>query len=425
MKRFALLVFICVLSFGAIEAPAIILTPENVNMHTDHTNMPYKQYLKFYIIDEERINIIFKQMSEDDERKFERSLTKEEKQDYKYTQKVQKLIDKGDWNEVFYKYEDFFPAYIQYYNLCLKRKNYHEAIRILNKIKNVDKNHQIFSSDVINITLGRLYLDSKQYQTALDYFKSFEYTDKDAIYAAIAECYFYMNDNNSALTYIKKIKNPTYDNQELLYSIYIGMQNYTQAHKIAIELAKLKYNYTNFMKAQSTAPNDAKKLQYCYQARSATMNENEINEVNKIIVELEQKKLEKQISALKQFIKVPSWSDIKSQLPENVSTNEICSKQDEFYRTANEYLIKYSGQNLTNAFNSLNQDYVNYIQTKKIEYAQEQQALRQQQLEEEQARAMYIQQLQLQQQQLEHYRRMQRIYYLTRPYDDFSMPPWF
>ena len=425
MKRFPLLALIGIVLLFGIPSQGIILTPENVNTQTKHINMPYKQYLRFYIIDEERINITFKQLSEEDERNFEKTLTKEEKQNYKYTKKVQKLIDKGDWNEVFYKYDDFFPAYIQYYNLCLKRNNYHEALRILNKIKNVDSYNQIFSADVINITMGKLYMSAKQYQTALDYLKTFEASGKDSIYAAIAECYFYMNDNNSALTYMKKIKNPTYDNKELLYSIYIGMQNYTEAHKVAIELAKLKYNYANFMKAQSTAPNEVKKLQYCYQARSATMNENEINEVNKIIVELEQKKLEKQISTLKQFIKVPSWNDIKSQLPENVSTNEICSKQDEFYRTANEYLIKYNGQNLTNAFNSLNQDFVNYIQMKKIEYAQEQQILQQQQLEEAQARAMYIQQMQMQQQQLEHYRRMQRIYYLSRPYDDFSMPPWF
>ena len=425
MKKFVSLVFICFLIAGFQSSPAIVFTPENVNTQVQRTNMPFKQYLKYYVIDEERVNIVFKKLSEDDEKNFEKTLTKEEKQDYKYVKKVQKLIDKGDWNEVFYKYGDFFPAYVQYYNLCLTRNNYHEAIRVLNKIKSVDPYHQIFSADVVNMTLGRLYMGAKQYQTALDYYKTFESSGKDSIYSAIAECYFYLNDNNSALNYLNNVKNLTYDNQELKYSIFIAIEDYVKAHKVALELVRLKYNYANFMKAQSTAPNDAKKLQYAYQARSATLNENEIREVNKIIVELEQKKLEKQISTLKQFIKVPNWNDVLSQLPETVSTNEICSKQDEFYRTANEYLIKYSGQNLTNAFNSLNQDYVNYVQAKKNEYFQEQQMLQQQALEEAQARMLYIQQLQQEQAQLEHYRRMQRIYYLSRPYDDFSMPPWF
>ena len=420
MKKIALLVFICILlSAGCINAQAIILTKDNVStVSKNYSAMPYGKYLRYYLIDEEKIFINFKQLSDEDDKNFEKTLSKEEKQDYKYVKKVQKIIDKGDWNEVFYKYADFFPAYIQYYNLCLSRSNWHEALRVLDKIKSTDMYNQIFSADVVNFAKGELYLKAKQYQNALDYFKTFEGTEKDSVYAYIATCYFYLGDYNSAITYMNKIKNMTYDNKELMYSIYIESQNYKEAYKWAQELIKARYSYANFMKAQATAPNDTLKLQHLYQARSSTLNENEITSVNKIIAELEQQKLEKQISTLKQFIKVTSWSDIESQLPQNVSVNELTNKQDEFYRTANEYLIKYSGQNLTNAFNSLNQDFVNYIQTKKIEYAQEQQMLQQQQL-------MYIRQMQAQQQQLEHYRRMQRIYYLSRPYDDFTMSPWF
>lgn len=426
MKKIALLVFICILCAGCLNVQAVVLTKDNVSTTAkSYASMPYGKYLRYYLIDEEKIFITFKQLSEEDDKNFEKTLSKEEKQDYKYVKKVQKIIDKGDWNEVFYKYADFFPAYIQYYNLCIARSNWHEALRVLDKIKNTDMYNQIFSADVVNFAKGELYLKAKQYQNALDYFKTFEGTGKDSVYAYIATCYFYLGEYDSAISYMKKIKNMTYDNKELMYSIYIESQNYTQAHKWALELIKARYSYANFMKAQATAPNDAKKLQYLYQARSSTLNENEITSVNKMIAELEQQKLEKQISTLKQFIKVPSWSDIESQLPENISINELTNKQDEFYRTANEYLIKYSGQNLTNAFNSLNQDFVNYVQTKKIEYAQEQQLIQQQQYEAQQQQLMYIRQMQAQQQQLEHYRRMQRIYYLSRPYDDFTMSPWF
>lgn len=408
-----------------MDVQSIVLTKDNISTPAKcYSSMPYGKYLRYYLIDEEKIFITFKQLSEEDDKNFEKTLSKEEKQDYKYVKKVQKIIDKGDWNEIFYKYSDFFPAYVQYYNLCISRSNWHEALRVLDKIKNVDRYNQIFSADVVNFAKGELYLKAKQYQNALDYFKTFEGLGKDSVYAYIAMCYFNMGNYDSAIIYMKKIKNLTYDNMELMYSIYVESQNYKQAYNWALELLKHKYNYSNFMKAQATAPNDALKLQYLYQARSSTLNDNEIVTVNNMIAALEQKKLEKQISTLKQFIKVPNWSDFASQLPQNISITELSNKQDELYRTANEYLVKYNGQQLTNAFNSLNQDFVNYVQTKQNQYYQEQQIIQQQEMQEAQERAMYIQQLQAQQQQIERYRRMQRIYYLSRPYDDFMMPPW-
>ena len=420
MKKFISLVLICFLSAGCMNAQAIILTPENVTKTKSYANMPYGNYLRYYILDEEKIFITFKQLSEEDDKNFEKTLTKEQKQDYKYTKKVQKLIDKGQWNEVFYKHSDFFPAYIQYYNLCVTRHNWHEALRILDKIKKVDAYNQIFSADVLDFAQGELYLQAKQYQNALDYFKTFEGTGKDSVYAYIAMCYFHLGNYNSAISYMKRIKNMTYDNKELMYSIYIENQNYKEAYKWAQELVNSRYSYANLMKAQATAPNDTKKLEYLYQARNSTLNENEITSVNKMIVDIEQKKLEDKISSLKQFVKVPCWTDFQNDLPQNLSITELSLKQDEFYKTANDYLSRYSGQDLKNAFNSLNQDYVNYVQNKKNEYYQEQQAL-----QEAQQQMMYIQQVQAQQRQLDHYRRMQRIYYLSRPYDDFSMPPWF
>ena len=424
MKRIVSLVLICMLSAGCLSTSAVVFTKDNVSVQKNYKNMPYGNYLRYYNIDDSRIFITFKQLSEEEDKNFEKTLTKEEKQDYKYVKKVQKLIDKGNWNEIFYKHSDFFPAYIQYYNLCITRKNWHEALRILSKIKSVDPYNRVFDSDIMDFAQGELYLQAKQYQNALEYFKTFEGTGKDSVYAYIAMCYFNLGDYNSAITYMKKIKNLSYDNKELMYSIYIENQNYKEAHKWALELLNSRYSYENFMKAQATSQNEEEKLQYLYQARNSSINESEITVVNKMIVDIEQKKLEKRISSLNQFVKVPCWTDFKNDLPQNISVTELSNKQDEFYKTANDYLARYTGQNLTNAFNSLNQDYVNYVQNKKNEYYQEQQLLQQQAMQEAQQQMMYIQQVQAQQHQLEHYRRMQRIYYLTRPYDDFSMPPW-
>ena len=52
-------------------------------------------------------------------------------------------------------------------------------------------------------------------------------------------------------------------------------------------------------------------------------------------------------------VKIPKWIDYVKQMPQGIPVKEITEKQDEFFKTANQYLKKYQGQQLTNAFNSL------------------------------------------------------------------------
>ena len=163
------------------------------------------------------------------------------------------------------------------------------------------------------------------------------------------------------------------------------------------------------MRIQKTSQNDTDKLKYAYQARNTTMNEADIDMVNKIIADLEQKKLDKQLSTLKMFVKAPNWEYFRNQLPENITAAELCQKQDEFFRTANQYLIRYDGQQLTNAFYSLNQDYMNYVLAKKEQYYKEKQAEAEQAMLEMQAQQQYINEQLIQQQRMQNYIRMQRI----------------
>ena len=415
MKKIASLLFICLL-VGCVNTQAIIITPESVKHSNVTTTMPYQNYLKYYIIDNGQINLTFKQLPADAEKDFEKKLSKEEKQDYKYVKKIQKLIDKGAWGEALYKYYNFYPAQVQYYRNCINKKEYSEALRTLEQIRNMDKYYQIYSVDLINQNFAFLYMKSGQYQNALQYYKIFEDKGKDSTFSSIANCYYNLGDLDNAILYIRKIKQLSYEDKELIYSIKLKQNNIKEAHKWALELTNQKYNFSNLMKVQTTSPNDTEKLKYCYQARNTTNNENEIIEVNRIIAELEQKKLDKQLSTLKQFIKIQKWSEIEKQIPPNITINEKTAKQDEYFKTAQNYLIRYEGQQLTNAFNSLNQDFVNYIISKQNEYYQEQAALAQQALLEAQQQQAIIQQQQLiEQQQIQRYHNLNRIYYLSNP----------
>ena len=96
-------------------------------------------------------------------------------------------------------------------------------------------------------------------------------------------------------------------------------------------------------------------------------------------------------------------------MPQGIPVKEITEKQDEFFKTANQYLKKYQGQQLTNAFNSLSQDFNTYVQNKKTEHYQAQQLEAQKALLLEQQRSNALQ-------QQRNYIEAQRMYYLTRPY---------
>lgn len=415
MKKFSVLLFVSVLAvLATVQSPshAIIITADsvqNTRMKTVNASMPYANYLKFYTIEDSKVQIHFNRMNEENEKNFVRNLSKEEKQDYKYTKKIQQLMDRGAWGEVLYKYPDFYPALVQYYNNCIEKNLYEEALRTMDKIRMADRNYQIFSKNTINNELGSLYMKNKEYQKALDVFRLYETTGNTKIYSSIAQCYYGLGDYQNALNYLAKIRNKTYEDNELLYTIYSEKNDIVNAHKTAIALNNQKYNFENLMRIQKTSQNDTDRLKYAYQARNTTMNDADIAMVNKIIADLEQKKLDKQLSKLKIFVKAPNWEYFRNQLPDNITSAELCQKQDEFFRTANQYLVRYDGQQLTNAFYSLNQDYMNYVLAKKELYYKEKQAEAEQAMLEMQAQQQYINEQLLQQQRMQNYIRMQRI----------------
>ena len=396
----------------------IITSDENSYKQTKTTsisNLPYGNYLKFYNINTGEIDAEYVYLKGSNENIFMKSLSKEEREDYKYVRKIQKLIMKDKWDEVFALYPNYFPAYLQYYSKCCSNKNYTEAIRALNKIRNFDIRGQIFSSKVINKAFADLYYKSGQYSNALEYLKMYDNSNDDEITFSIANCYYNLGSYNQAINYLNRLKNKNYDSKELTYDCYMRLKNIKLANQYAKELLKEKYNYENLMRVQAMEENDSSKLSYCYHARELAIQEKDIRAVNQIIADLEQKKLDKSVSKISQFVKVPKWSDYAKQIPPNVTLSEICAKQDEFFKLANTYISEYKGQDLVNSFSSLNQEFTNYIQAKHNQYYQEMQLRVQQALLEQQERENALRQQMIYEQQMQNYMNRQ-YYYMSRPY---------
>jgi hypothetical protein len=257
--------------------------------------------------------------------------------------------------------------------------------------------------------LGTLHFSINQFNQALNYFKMYENSGDDLIISSIANCYYGMQNYTSAIKYAKQIKELQYPDRELLYASYLALRDYTEANKYALELLNENYCFDNLMRVQATSSYDNTKLSYAYKARDIAQDDAQIMMANDVIANLEQKKLDAAGAKLNQFVKIPKWVEYVKQMPQGVAVKEITEKQDEFFKTANLYLKKYQGQNLTNAFNSLSQEYNTYVQNKKNEYYQAQQLEAQKALLLEQQRSNALQ-------QQRNYIEAQRMYYLTRPY---------
>ncbi len=201
-----------------------------------------------------------------------------------------------------------------------------------------------------------------------------------------------------------------------MYLAYFNIQNNFEANKLAQELLKENYNFENLMRIQQTVNSSETRLAYAYKARTVAQDDNQIMEANAVIADIEQAKLDKAVSKLSSFVKISKWVDIEKEIPATISAAEVTQKQDEFFNTANLYLKKYSGQQLTNAFNSLNDDFNNYVQDKKNEYYQQQQLEAQKALVIEQQRNNMLQQEMINEQRIRNYLERQHFYYMSRPY---------
>ena len=243
----------------------------------------------------------------------------------------------------------------------------------------------------------------------------YDNSNDDEITFSIANCYYNLGSYNQAINYLNRLKNKNYDSKELMYDCYMRLKNFKLANQYAKALLKEKYNYENIMRVQAMEENDSSKLSYCYHARELAIQEKDIRAVNQMIADLEQKKLDKSVSKIPQFVKVSKWSDYAKQIPPNVTLNEICAKQDEFFKLANTYISEYKGQDLVNSFSSLNQEFTNYIQTKQNQYYQELQLKAQQALLEQQERENALRQQMIYEQQMQNYMNRQ-YYYMSRPY---------
>ena len=424
MKKITLLLAVFIM-FGTVnvhaaESPFVF----SVSDSSYHQQVPVQMAVtmgmpyRLYVIDSKNLTAKYVGLDKAEQKSFLKSASDETKKVYKNIQKAQKYIQKNKWVKAEEKMPNFIPIKLQYFDYVLKQGDISGALRTLLEIKNLNAATPVIDSMDINYNLGVLFFATGQYGQALAYLKPFENTGDEGAVRSISECYYNLKSYQLAIDALKKVKTLTYADNELFFLSYYKLNNKSEANKYALLLVKESPSLTNYMRVVNTTSNQGTKLEYLYKARSAAQLDEEIVKANKDIATIEQKKLEKRVSAVSsgQFVKVPSWNEVLNQLPQGVVAIELSSEQDKFFKNANDYVSKYRGQQLTNAFNSLGQDCNNFVQNKKNEFYQRQQLEAQNALVIEQQRQNQLQQQMIYEQRRQNAIQHQQLYYMRHRY---------
>ena len=292
----------------------------------------------------------------------------------KAEKKIEKLMQKAESakkpNKKIKYYEKIVKANPEYmpavYELTFLYANQGDAQKVLNyatKLRELNSNN-ILPNDMITDVIARSNLKLNNYINAANEFEKItDPTIKKRNYTILASTYFKMQNFDKTISYASRVttSDPNYyEANELLYSSYYKKDDFINALKYAKNLINLNPTEPqNFIRAAYCCEkNKIQKLDFLYRAKRLLLsNPNEqVYIVDSMIAEIEQEKINKAYEKLTDFVVKPDWQVIYiNNSPDiNFYITNWSKRQDEFFKTANNCIKKYSGSNLAKCFDALN-----------------------------------------------------------------------
>lgn len=273
--------------------------------------------------------------------------------EFKKHKKISKLYEKGQYEKILKLDPANVPALYSLYLISDNSGNNKVALDYLYKIKD-DKKY--FSSNYIPKLILIQKWKLKDYKNVIvDYSKIIG--DKSDIDLYVANSYLNLNDYQNAIKYANKVGKSNsgyYFAQEIKYKAYYRTKNYAESGKIAKNLIGLKPKISdNYIRAAYVETNNNLKLKYLYEARKYAENIDVLYAVNKMIVDIEQQKLDKFYKSKSVYIDRLSWEKILTQAPKYGDDRYWLDRQDEFFEQANVCVSEYSGSEVSKCFKSL------------------------------------------------------------------------
>lgn len=296
----------------------------------------------------------------------EKSINKEDKKFYKTIQKNEKYVSKNQLEKADRYCENFIPNKVRLTNYYQGKLDYKKALEECLSLKNLDKVNFI-PEYLLDQKLAILYARCGEYSTSnkilLPYINSKDKKQVSLANYQIGENYFYIQDYKTAVLYLKKVISSDFNYvqaQEFLYSSYLHIKDNKSAYTVAKNLInRVPNNPENYMKLAFVTTNKLEKLNNYYKAKQLYFAQNylpAIVEVNKLIVPIEQAKIDEAFKKLSLYCKKPDWLKIKAK-NSNLLVDDILywdRRQDDFFEATNNCISKYYGKNLVACFNDIN-----------------------------------------------------------------------
>lgn len=272
---------------------------------------------------------------------------------YKQAKKINKMYKKNKHGEILSLYPDFVPSLYSFFDESLKEKKYDVALKYLAKIEPLDHS---FTNDQMNLFYYFTYYGQKNYSEALKRAKKISL--QDDMQLNIASCYLNLKNYDKAIAVASRIdKNDVryYPAQELIFKAYYRQNNYLKANVVANKLLKLNPDIPdNYIRLAKLEINPEKQLKYYYEARNKADDRLIKFEINNIIIEKEQKKIDDAFKKIKVYLQKPKWLDCVTSTKYG-NEQYWQNRQDDFFADTTNCIKNYSGNELSKCFIAVNE----------------------------------------------------------------------
>lgn len=347
----------------------------SANVSNFSFNSPY--YAQYYICDSNTLTCKFNPLSQSKER----LLSGGSKEDYKKVKKIESYIESGNFDKAIKTDSNYLPLYVYCYNYYLNKNDYHSAMNNLISIKRVNSIYKILDEDIISYKLGMLYYIEKNYSSALTYLVNFinaHNPSEDNLWFALGDIYFNMNNFDRSIEFLTKIPNTSINYlpaQEILFNDYYALEKYNEASKCAEVLVNKKPTSQNLIRRAATMQaSDEVKLDILERAKSLALTSSDYVNLMRAdagIARLEQKKIDNAVNKLNGFVVKPDWQKIYMESEKYMEPVALSRRQENFFKSSNYCINKYSGQDLIKCFEYLNKEEEKISNDIKLNYQQE------------------------------------------------------
>lgn len=271
---------------------------------------------------------------------------------YKQAKKINKMYKKNQHGKILSLYPDFVPSIYSFFDSSLKEKKYDIALKYLQRIEPLDHS---FTDDQMNLFYYFTYYGLGNYSEALKRAKKISL--KDDMQLNIASCYLNLKNYDKAISVASKITKDDvryYPAQELIFKAYYRQNNYLKANVVANKLLKLNSDIPdNYIRLAKLEINPEKQLKYYYEARNKADDRLIKYEINNIIIEKEQKKIDEAFKKIKVYLQKPKWLDCVTSTKYG-NEQYWQNRQDDFFADTTNCIKNYSGNELAKCFVAVN-----------------------------------------------------------------------